>query len=269
MTTLVLRHRLIGGLNSALTRGRKFVAVIAVILLAAALSCGSDASPLVFAAASMSDALAEVAESYRQETGRDVRFSFGGSRALAIQIADLGAPADAVIFVGESPFGVLEQAGLIGPGDRTNVLANSLVVASRGQKIPGIAGLAANSAGLIAIADPSLAPSGEYAIAALDRAGVLDDLDGRTVRTIDVRAALAAVSSGNAQFAIAYETDVLAVDGVEIAFEIPPSYHPPIVYPAAVIADSDAGSEAGQFIEYLQTEQAWGIFDKNGFRRPG
>ena len=45
---------------------------------------------------------------------------------------------------------------------------------------------------------------------------------------------------GNARFAIAYETDVLAVDGVEIAAEIPPAYHPPIVYPAAVIKHSDA-----------------------------
>ena len=261
-------HRLTGGLDTALTRGRKIAALIAVILLAVALSCESDASPLVFAAASMSDALAEVAESYRRETGRVVRFSFGGSKALAIQIADLGAPADAVIFAGESPFGVLERAGMVEPAARTNVLSNSLVVASRGEKVPGMAGLAANSAGLIAIADPSLAPAGEYAIAALERAGVLEDLDGRTVRTIDVRAALAAVSSGNAQFAIAYMTDVLAVDGVEIAFEIPPSYHPPIVYPAAVIADSDAESEAGQFIEYLQSEQAREIFERHGFRRP-
>ena len=85
---------------------------------------------------------------------------------------------------------------------------------------------------------------------------------------MDVRAALAAVSSGNARFAIAYRTDVLAVDGVEIAFEIPQSYHPPIVYPAAVIAESDAETEAGRFIEYLQTEQARVIFEKHGFRRP-
>ena len=262
-------HRLTGGLNSALTRGRKIVALIAVLPLAVATSCGSDASPLVFAAASMSNALTEVADSYRQETGREVRFSFGGSRALAVQIADLGAPADAVIFAGESPFGMLERAGVIEPGARTNVLANSLVVASRGEKVAGMADLAAPSAGLVAIADPALAPAGEYAVAALERAGVLDELGGRTVRTIDVRAALAAVSSGNARFAIAYRTDVLAVDGAEIAFEIPASYHPPIAYPAAVIAGSDAESEAGRFIEYLQTEQAGVIFDKHGFRRPG
>ena len=248
---------------------RKIIALIAVMPLAFAISCGNDASPLVFAAASMSDALTEVAESYRQETGRDVRFSFGGSRALAVQIAELGAPADAVVFAGESPIGVLERTGVIEPGARTDILANSLVVASRGERITGIADLAAPSAGVVAIADPALAPAGEYGVAALERAGVLDDLADRTVRTIDVRAALAAVSSGNAQFAIAYRTDVLAVEGIDIAFEIPPSYHPPIVYPAAVIADSDAGSEAGQFIDYLQTEQAGAIFDRHGFRRPG
>ncbi len=237
--------------------------------LAFAISCGNDASPLVFAAASMSDVLTEAADSYRSETGREVRFSFGGSRALAVQIADLGAPADAVIFAGESPFEVLVRAGMIEPGARTNILANSLVVASRGESIPGFADLAVPAGGLVAIADPTLAPAGEYAIAALDRAGILEDLEGRTVRTLDVRAALAAVSSGNARFAIAYRTDVLAVDGVEIAFDIPPSYHPLIVYPAAVIANSDAEAEAGQFIEYLQTEQARKIFERHGFRRPG
>ena len=213
--------------------------------------------------------MTEVADSYRRDSGREVRFSFGGSRALAVQIADLGAPADAVIFAGESPFEVLERAGVIGPGARTDVLANSLVVASRGEKVSGIAELSAPSAGLVAIADPALAPAGEYAVAALERAGVMDALDGRTVRTLDVRAALSAVSSGNAEFAIAYRTDVLAVDGVEIAFEIPPSDHTPIVYPAAVIAGSDAASEAGRFIEYLQTEQAGVIFERHGFRRPG
>ena len=233
------------------------------------MSCGNDASPLVFAAASMSDALTEVADSYRQETGREVRFSFGGSRALAVQIADLGAPADAVIFAGESPFEVLERAGVIESGARTDVLINTLVVASSSERIMGLAELAAPSAGVVAIADPALAPAGEYAVSALERAGVLGKLDGRTVRTLDVRAALAAVSSGNARFAIAYRTDVLAVDGVEIAFEIPPSYHPPIVYPAAAIAGSDAESGAGRFIEYLQTEQAGVILERHGFRQPG
>lgn len=266
---MALRRRLIGGFNSAPAWIRGIITPIAAIPLAIALSCGGDASPLVFAAASLSDALTEIADSYREETGREVRFSFGGSKALAVQIADLGAPADAVIFAGESPIEVLERAGVVGPDARTNILANSLVVASRGEKVSGIADLAAPSAGLVAMADPALAPAGEYAVAALDRAGVLEELDGRTVRTLDVRAALAAVSSGNAQFAIAYRTDVLAVDGVEIAFEVPPSFHPPIVYPAAVIAGSAAGSEAGRFIEYLQTEQAWEVFERHGFRRPG
>lgn len=217
----------------------------------------------------MADVLTEVAESYRNETGREVRFSFGGSRALAVQISDLGAPADAVVLAGATPFQILERAGMVSPGGRVDVLTNRLVVASRGERISDISDLAGKSAGLLAIADPSLAPAGEYATAALDHSGVLDDLGGRTVHTIDVRAALAAVSSGNAQFAIAYATDVAAVDGVEIAFEIPPSYHPPIVYPVAVIAGSDAASAAGLFVEYLQSDQAGVIFEKHGFRRPG
>ncbi len=262
-------RRLIGGSDSVSARGRKFVLAVAIVPLVATVFCGGEATPLVFAAASMSDALTEVADSYRQETGREVRFSFGGSRALAIQIAQFGAPADAVVFAGESPYEELERAGAINPGGRTDILSNSLVVASRGEKISSIADLVNDSAGIVAIADPALAPAGEYAIDALERAGILADLDRRTVRTVDVRAALAAVSSGNARFAISYRTDVLAVDGVEVALEIPPSDHPLIVYPAAVIAESDAESEAELFVEYLQTDRAGEIFERHGFRRPG
>ena len=242
---------------------------MAILPLALAASCSNNPSPLVFAAASMSDVLTEIADSYRMETGREVRFSLGGSKALAVQIANLGAPADAVVFAGETPFGALEQAGMIDPDGRVDILTNRLVVASRGEKISGLADLAGKSSGLVAIADPMLAPAGEYAIAALEHAGVLDDLNSRTVRTLDVRAALAAVSSGNVRFAIAYETDVLAVDGVEIAAEVPQDYYPPIVYPAAVIKHSDAEDSATRFIEYLQKERAREIFERHGFRQPG
>ena len=266
---MALRRRFTGELNTALARSRTIIALIAILPLALATSCSNDPSPLVFAAASMSDVLAEVADSYRQETGRAVRFSFGGSQTLAIQIADFGAPADAVVFAGETPFETLEKAGVIKPDGRIDILTNRLVVASRGETVSGLDDLADESTGLIAIADPTLAPAGEYAIAALEHAGVLDDLNGRTVRTLDVRSALAAVSSGNARFAIAYGTDVLAIDGVEIATEIPPAYHPTIVYPAAVIVDSDAGEEAARFIEYLQMERAREIFERHGFRSPG
>ena len=252
-----------------MARGREIAAMIVIAPLAVAVSCGSDASPLVFAAASMSDVLTEIADSYRVDTGREIRFSFGGSKALAVLIADLGAPADAVVFAGETPFETLEKAGVVDPDDRIDVLTNRLVVASRGEKISGLADLAGKSGGLVAIADPMLAPAGEYATAALEHAGVLDDLNSRTVRTLDVRAALAAVSSGNVEFAIAYESDVLAVDGVEVAVEIPPGYHPPIVYPASVINRSDARDEATRFIEFLQTERAKEIFERHGFRQPG
>ena len=262
-------RRLAGDFNSASTRGRKFVLWVAMVPLLAAVLCGGEATPLVFAAASMSDALTEVADSYRQETGREVRFSFGGSRALAIQIAQFGAPADAVVFAGESPFEELERAGAINLGGRTDILSNSLVVASRGEKVSSLTDLVEQAAGIVAIADPALAPAGEYAIAALERAGILVDLESRTVRTVDVRAALAAVSSGNARFAIAYRTDVLAVDGVEVALEVPSSDHPPIVYPAAVIAGSDAESDAKLFVEYLLSDDAGEIFERHGFRRPG
>ena len=88
------------------------------------MSCGGKSNedvPLIFAAASLADVLIESAELYETQTGMRVDFSFGGSIALANQIALLGAPADGVFFVGERPMAALEEANLLPSADRSIV----------------------------------------------------------------------------------------------------------------------------------------------------
>ncbi len=240
------------------------------LAMAVASSCGGNSKPpLIFAAASLSDVLGEVHEAYREETGREARFSFGGSRALAIQIADLGAPADAAVFAGDSPMDFLGDVGKIVPGSRTGVAGNRLVVVSGGERISGLAELvAAESGALIAIADPQLAPAGEYAAAMLEHAGILDRLSDRMIRTLDVRSALAAVSSGSVEFAIVYQTDAMASRDTEIVLQAPAGSHPIINYPAAVIDGSANAEEAARFIDYLGGDTAMEIFRRHGFKPP-
>ena len=64
---------------------------------------------LVFAAASLTDALTDLGAEYEAETGERVVFSFGESQHLARQIAD-GAPADMLIPAGRQPIELLERA---------------------------------------------------------------------------------------------------------------------------------------------------------------
>jgi len=99
---------------------RIFIAVV----VAAMLAVGASASELtVFAAASLSDALKEIAPAYTRATGNTVRFNFGASGTLARQIKD-GAPADVFVSADELRVDQLEKAGLLLPGTRKTILAN-------------------------------------------------------------------------------------------------------------------------------------------------
>jgi len=98
------------------------------ILAAAFFAVAASAAELtVFAAASLADALKEIAPAYTKATGDTLRFNFGASGALARQIKE-GAPADLIVSADELRVDQLEKAGLLLPETRRTILANQLVV---------------------------------------------------------------------------------------------------------------------------------------------
>lgn len=231
-------------------------------------SAAASGEVLVLAAASLADALDEIAPMFEAKTGIKVRFSYGGSDSLAGQIKS-GAPADAVIFAGAGPLDGLQSAGLTLVEGRRDIAANRLVVIARagsGAKLASLGDFAAQSSGMLAIADPQLAPAGRYARAALQAAGVWEGVVPRLIPGLDVRNAAAAVTAGNARFGLVYETDAAAVKGVEVAHVVPTEYYPRIVYPAAVVASSRNQKPAKTFLEHLGAADAQAVFSKHGFR---
>ena len=236
----------------------------AMVALLAACGGGENDSILVAAAASLTDALVEAGEKFESQTGVEVAFSFGGSNTLARQ-AELGAPADAAIFAGSSPMDRLEGSGNIFPGSRIDLFRNRLVVISD-SGTAGLVNLAelVDVGGRIALADPQLAPAGQYAKQALEASGLWDELEDRVIPTLDVRAAVGAVATGSARFGIVYATDAAAT-GVDVVLLIPESLHDPIVYPAAVI-DGASGSEAAmRFLDFLASDEGRAVFERHGF----
>ncbi|MFW6174867.1 MAG: molybdate ABC transporter substrate-binding protein, partial [Chloroflexota bacterium] len=169
----------------------------------------------------MTDALSKIGEDFEDARGIAVEFSFGGSNTLAGQIAN-GAPADAAIFAGGPPMDRLEEAGLLAPGTRLDALRNRLVVIGRGDMAP-LESLdqIADSNGRVALADPELAPAGAYAREALRGAGLWDQLNDRLIPTSDVRAAAAAVESGDAEYGLVYSSDAAAISGVTEIMSVP------------------------------------------------
>lgn len=221
----------------------------------------------MLAAVSLSDALTEARDTFEAAGGGRVRLSFGASGVLATQVRR-GAPADAVIFAGAGPMDALDRDGLIVEGTRRDVAGNSLVVVARAGsevRVESLEALARGFEGRIAIGDVATVPAGEYARAALEAAGVWDAVQGRLLPVLDVRAAAAAVASGNAEFGFVYATDAAMVRDVEIALSVPAARHLRISYPAAAVRASSNVAAAAAFLDFLVSEDGQGVFRRHGF----
>ena len=218
----------------------------------------------LYAAASLTDALKDIAQSFEKETGHRVVFNLGGSNDLARQIK-AGAPADVFFSADKPQMDGLESAGLVRAADRLDVLSNVLVVVVPVASSARIVG-AQDLRGLahLALADPQAVPAGVYARTWLESVGLWASLQAKVVPSLSVRAALAAVESENADAGIVYRTDAAISSRVKIAFEVPRGQGPAIVYPLAPIATSK-NAAAPTLVRFLTSEAARAVYRRYGF----
>ncbi len=240
---------------------------VAAALAAAPWTAGHAADLYVSAAASLTDALKEIAIPYEKESGDQLLFNFAASSLLARQIQE-GAPADLILSADDAKVDALEKKGLILPGTRKDILSNTLVIivpASSATEVKSPGDLTAPAINRIAIGEPGSVPAGIYAREYLQKLGLWTQLTDKLVPSENVRAALAAVESGNAEAGIVYKTDALISKTVKIAFEVPKSEGPTISYPLAVLKDAKEPDEAKKFAAYLESAPAAEVFAKYGF----
>jgi molybdate transport system substrate-binding protein len=239
-----------------------------VLLAFLLLSCSSFAGEVrVFAAASLTDGLKEVAARYEKKSGDKVVFNFGASNFLARQI-EAGAPADVFFSADQARMDDLERKGLLSEGSRRNRLSNSLVIVIASDsvlKISNAQDLASANVKRIALADPAGVPAGIYAKRYLEKAGVWTLIQRKVVPLDNVRAALAAVEAGNADAAIVYRTDAAISKKTKVAFEVPREQTPEIVYPVALLMEARNASGARKFLDFLFSAEATETFRKFGF----
>lgn len=221
----------------------------------------------VFAAASLTDAMQAIAHDYESHSVDKIVFNFAGSNVLARQIIQ-GAPADIFLSADELEMDVVAKAGLLANESRRNLLSNTLVIilpADSGLHIQSPGDLAKAAFQRIALGDPGTVPAGVYAKAYLADRGIWQSLQNKIVPTENVRAALAAVASGNADIGIVYKTDALISKKIKIAFEVPATDGPKIFYPIALVKASDTSQEAKKFLAYLESPRAAAVFQRYGF----
>ncbi len=238
--------------------------LLALIFALVTLSA-SAAEVRVFAAVSLTEALEEVAEAYEKKTGDTVVFHFGASSMLARQI-EQGAPADLFLSADEARMDALAKQGLIVATTRGSVLSNSLVVVvpnDGGMSIAAPAQLV--RARSIALAEPSSVPAGVYARTWLRKIGLWERIQPKVVPTDNVRAALAAVESGNVDAAIVYKTDARIARHTRIAYEVPRAQGPAISYPFALLRDAANHQSAMRLLVFLRSKAGLTIFARHGF----
>jgi molybdate transport system substrate-binding protein len=241
------------------------------IALGALLAVASSAAELtVFAAASLSDALKEIAPIYTKTTGDTLRFNFGASGTLARQIKE-GAPADLIVSADELRVDQLEKAGLLFAGTRRTILVNQLVVivaAESGAPVAALADLTKPEVKRVAIGEPATVPVGTYTKELLEKLGLWKPVSGKSVPLDNVRAVLAAVEAGNAEAGFVYRTDALLSKKVRVALLVSLAEGPKITYPVAVVRDTKAPEAAKAFAAFLAAPEAQAVFAKFGFLPP-
>lgn len=224
----------------------------------------------VFAAASLKNAMDEMTEAWKEETGHTAAVALAGSSTLARQI-EQGAPADVFISANADWMDRLDTRELVVKGTRVDLLGNTLVLVAHPADAPEISLNALGmelGGGYLAMALVNSVPAGIYGKAALEHLELWSTVQGQVVQADNVRAALAFVATGEAPFGIVYGSDAVAQSGVSVVAHFPRDSHPPILYPAAAINGGKEELAAG-FLTFLQSDRARQIFERQGFQTLG
>lgn len=243
---------------------------LAAALAALPVPALAQLGPMVFAAASLTDALRALGQDWQARGNPAPRFSFAASSTLARQI-EQGAPADLFLSADEPWMDHVQQRGLVVPETRVSAVGNTLVLVAPAPASPAIAltrgaDLAARlgPSGRLATGDPAHVPAGRYAEAALRWMGQWEAIGPRLARAENVRAALLLVERGEAPLGIVYATDAAASRGVTVVGTFPPESHPAITYPFALTRRGAGDAQARALLAFLTGPEA-----QPGWRRFG
>ena len=224
---------------------------------------------IVFAAASLKNALDNVNAAWKAETGKEATISYAASSTLAKQIEN-AAPADIFISADLQWMKYLSDKKLIKPGSEVELLGNRIVlIAPKDSKAettitPGFDLATLIGDGKLAMADVKAVPAGKYGKAALEKLGVWSSVEGKVAQAENVRAALKLVATGEAALGIVYQTDAHAEPAVKVISTFPADSHEPIIYPVGITTESK-NADAEAFVKFVQSAKAKELFEAEGF----
>src|SRR5699024_8836287 len=223
----------------------------------------------ISAAVSLTDALEEMQKIYESEHNVQLTFNLAGSGTLAQQIQQ-GAPMDIFISANQNWMNSLEEEELIDASTRENVTGNNLVlIAHKDSSLSyqSFEEINIEDVSEIAVGNPESVPAGGYTKNALKSLGMWDDLQDKIILAKNVRQVLTYIETGNADIGFVYESDALSSDDITILATAEAGHHDPIIYPGALIADSQHSEEAQAFLNYILSDEGQEILAKHGFKK--
>lgn len=236
---------------------------------------------VVFAAASMTDTMNEIAEMYKAvEPDVNIVYNFDSSGTLKTQIQE-GADCDIFISAAQKQMNQLDVNGgdentegldFVDADTRFNLVSNSVVLITpvgNPADVESFEDLASDKVSLIALGNSDV-PVGQYSEEIFNYMGIWDQLnsEGKITFGSNVREVLAQVEEGAVDCGVVYSTDAATTDKVEIAATAPEGSHQDVTYPAAVLKTSKNPEAAKAFIDYLKTGECTEVFEKAGFVIP-
>jgi len=244
-----------GALASEGTLGRFFKSLAVIILALFALAAPAQQPLRIAAAADLQPLLPKLLKQFTAQTGIPARASYKSSATLATAIIN-GAPFDLFLAADFSfpqrviDSGLAEESAPIAYARGTLVLWTRNESSSRNLSIASLRDPALKS---IAIANPSHAPYGRAAVAALHHLGLCDTLKPKLVIAENIAQAAQYADSGNAQLGLISLTSALTprLQASGHFIKVPQENYPPILQGAVVIKESPNAPAAHRFLNFL------------------
>lgn len=228
----------------------------------------ADSEIMVFAAASLTNVLSEIVDSFEINYNIKVKINLASSGTLARQIKQ-GAAPDVFLSANVHWVNYIDSLGFVKQNLKQEIAQNSLVLIAPKSSdfktivIDSLLDLPSLLKGeYLSMGDPNHVPAGKYAKQALMYFNWYSKIKDRVLPTKDVRTALMVVEMNEAPLGVVFSTDAESSEKVKVIGRFSTVSHKPIKYVAAVC---NKKKSALLFYEYLNSEETLAIWTKFGF----
>lgn len=196
-----------------------------------------------------------------------VEGTYDSSGKLQTQIEE-GLEADIFFSAATAQMDALTEEGLIKKDTVTDLLENKIVlIAAKGEEENYTSFEDIAKAETPALGDPASVPAGQYAQEALTNLGLWEEVSAKASFGTNVTEVLNWVAEGSAQAGIVYATDAATQEGnvTQVAETPEGSLEEPVLYPVAMVENTQHQEEAQLFLDFLQSDEAAQVFESYGF----